>query len=276
VKIDAFTRVKEAIDTMVTQLLQEKEDDRKHKDFCFTEFHTNDLETQENEHNQQATSAKLNQEEEVITDSQGEVTSLTEQISQLKAALEQAGANRQTENSLFQQTLADQAKAKELLVAARDALSSNNPALVQRNPEHGSPGGFDTYKKVPGGAVSALTQIVSMVDTMTSELRREETNSQMSYEKFVQDTNEAVELKTASLNTQRQVLATAEVSKVNLGAQLENEQTAGRQLQTAAADLQTNCGFLLKNFDTRSDAFDNEIEALRQAKAVLSGAQFTS
>jgi DNA repair exonuclease SbcCD ATPase subunit len=276
VKIDAFTRVKEAIDTMVAQLLQEKEDDRKHKDFCITEFHTNDLETQENEHNQQATSAKLNQEEEVITDSQGEVTSLTEQISQLKAALEQAGANRQTENSLFQQTIADQAKAKELLVAARDALSSNSSALVQRNPEHGPPGGFDTYKKVPGGAAAALTQIISMVDRMTAELRREENSAQTSYEKFVQDTNKAVELKTASLNTQKQVLATAEVSKVNLGEQLENEQIGGGQLQTAAGDLQTSCGFVLKNFDTRSEAFDNEIEALRQAKAVLSGAQLTS
>merc|ERR1711934_1246273 len=34
VRLDAFTRVKKAIDDMVTQLLKEKEDEIKHKDFC--------------------------------------------------------------------------------------------------------------------------------------------------------------------------------------------------------------------------------------------------
>merc|ERR1712178_580761 len=34
VRLDAFTRVKKAIDDMVSQLLKEKEDEIKHKDFC--------------------------------------------------------------------------------------------------------------------------------------------------------------------------------------------------------------------------------------------------
>merc|ERR1719220_1370467 len=34
VKLDAFTRVKKAIDDMIAQLLKEKEDEIKHKDFC--------------------------------------------------------------------------------------------------------------------------------------------------------------------------------------------------------------------------------------------------
>merc|ERR1719230_2438861 len=34
VRLDAFTKVKKAIDDMVTQLLKEKEDEIKHKDFC--------------------------------------------------------------------------------------------------------------------------------------------------------------------------------------------------------------------------------------------------
>jgi len=36
----AFTRVKKAIDDMVSQLLKEKEDEIKHKDFCVDEFNT--------------------------------------------------------------------------------------------------------------------------------------------------------------------------------------------------------------------------------------------
>merc|ERR1719443_1883607 len=41
VRLDAFTRVKKAIDDMVSQLLKEKEDEIKHKDFCVEEFNTN-------------------------------------------------------------------------------------------------------------------------------------------------------------------------------------------------------------------------------------------
>jgi chromosome segregation ATPase len=46
VRLDAFTRVKKAIDDMVAQLLTEKEDEIKHKDFCVDEFNTNELKTE--------------------------------------------------------------------------------------------------------------------------------------------------------------------------------------------------------------------------------------
>merc|ERR1712060_1008613 len=46
VRLDAFTRVKKAIDDMVAQLLKEKEDEIKHKDFCVDEFNTNELQTE--------------------------------------------------------------------------------------------------------------------------------------------------------------------------------------------------------------------------------------
>merc|ERR1712087_194517 len=41
VRLDAFTRVKKAIDDMIAQLLVEKADEIKHKDFCVDEFNTN-------------------------------------------------------------------------------------------------------------------------------------------------------------------------------------------------------------------------------------------
>merc|ERR1719498_89137 len=46
VRLDAFTRVKKAIDDMAAQLLKEKEDEIKHKDFCVEEFNTNELQTE--------------------------------------------------------------------------------------------------------------------------------------------------------------------------------------------------------------------------------------
>merc|ERR1719159_2343053 len=59
VRLDAFTRVKKAIDDMVAQLLKEKEDEIKHKDFCVEEFNTNELQTEKKERSKSDLIAKI-------------------------------------------------------------------------------------------------------------------------------------------------------------------------------------------------------------------------
>merc|ERR1712195_344069 len=59
VRLDAFVRVKKAIDDMVAQLLKEKEDEIKHKDFCVDEFNTNELQTEKKERAKQDLTAKI-------------------------------------------------------------------------------------------------------------------------------------------------------------------------------------------------------------------------
>merc|ERR1719446_1618019 len=49
VKLDAFVRVKKAIDDMIAQLTAEKQDEIKHKDFCVEEFNTNQVQTERKE-----------------------------------------------------------------------------------------------------------------------------------------------------------------------------------------------------------------------------------
>merc|ERR1712232_1261813 len=46
VRLDAFERVKKAIDDMVAQLTKDKADEIKHKDFCVDELNTNQLTTE--------------------------------------------------------------------------------------------------------------------------------------------------------------------------------------------------------------------------------------
>merc|ERR1712029_1196985 len=59
VRLDAFTRVKKAIDDMVAQLLKEKEDEIKRKDFCVDEFNTNQLQTEKKERENKDLIAKI-------------------------------------------------------------------------------------------------------------------------------------------------------------------------------------------------------------------------
>merc|ERR1711981_628295 len=78
VRLDAFTRVKKAIDDMVAQLLKEKEDEIKHKDFCVEEFNSNELQTEKKEREKSDLTAK-------IEDLEATIKALTEAIDTLKA-----------------------------------------------------------------------------------------------------------------------------------------------------------------------------------------------
>jgi len=45
-------------------------------------------------------------------------------------------------------------------------------------------------------------------------------------------------------------------------------------LQQYIAQLHGSCDFIVQNFDLRKAARENEVESLKNAKAVLSGADF--
>merc|ERR1719451_281894 len=66
VKLDAFTRVKKAIDDMVAQLLKEKEDEIKHKDFCTDEFNSNELQTEKKTRSKEDLTAHIADLEQTI------------------------------------------------------------------------------------------------------------------------------------------------------------------------------------------------------------------
>merc|ERR1719263_297760 len=66
VRLDAFTRVKKAIDDMIAQLLKEKADEIKHKDFCVEEFNQNQLQTEKKEREKQDLIAKIDDLEMTI------------------------------------------------------------------------------------------------------------------------------------------------------------------------------------------------------------------
>merc|ERR1712151_27793 len=78
VRLDAFTRVKKAIDDMIAHLLAEKADEIKHKDFCVDELNTNQLQTEKTERTKEDLIAK-------IEDLEMTIDQLTKAIDTLKA-----------------------------------------------------------------------------------------------------------------------------------------------------------------------------------------------
>merc|ERR1712232_1136567 len=108
VRLDAFTRVKKAIDDMIAQLLKEKEDEIKHKDFCVDEFNTNQLQTEKKEREKQDLIAKIEDLELTIKTLTEEIDTLKAEIAEMQVQLKRAGEDREKQNKEFQMTVADQ------------------------------------------------------------------------------------------------------------------------------------------------------------------------
>merc|ERR1719421_1417676 len=96
-----------------------------------------------------------------------------------------------------------------------------------------------------------------------------EADAQIAYEAFVKDTNKSIEEKNRDITNKTAEKATAEGDKTTAEeahVAALNEQQMNKNEE---ADLHKSCDFVLKNFDIRQAARDQEVEALRQAKAIL-------
>merc|ERR1740117_491299 len=276
VQLDAFVRVKKAIDDMVTQLLAEKNDEIKHKDFCVEEFNTNQVQTERKEREKEDLLALIEDLQLTIKTLTGEIDVLKSEIADLGLNMKRGGEDREKENHEFQQVIADQRASQKLLTAALDILKGvyEKAALVQDG--QAPPPGFKEYKKNEnaGGVIGMITTIINDAKTMEAEVIRAEEDAQKAYEDFVTDSNASIQEKTKSQvnKVEERAKATKDLNQATQdkeAALLELE-----QLSNYNAELHGSCEFIMKNFEIRQTARDEEIEALKQAKGILSGAKF--
>merc|ERR1719362_740251 len=109
---------------------------------------------------------------------------------------------------------------------------------------------------------------------MEAEAIRSEEDAQKAYEDFVKETNASIETKSKEIVNKSAEKAKAEDELVETKKAKEAVMLELEQLSNYNAELHQSCDFVMKNFDVRQTARDEEIEALKQAKAILSGAKF--
>jgi len=282
VRLDAFTRVKKAIDDMVAQLLKEKEDEIKHKDFCTDEFNTNQLQTEKKEREKKDLIAKIEDLEMTIKALADAIDKLKAEIAEMQVQMKRAGEDREKENKEFQTTVADQRATQKLLKAALTVLQDfygKKAAFMQKKQEPAGPPpppGFEEYKKnaASGGVMKMIEEIINDAKAMEAEAIRSEEDAQKAYEDFVKETNASIEAKSKEIVNKSEEKAKAESDLVETKEAKEAVMLELEQLSNYNAELHQSCDFILKNFDIRQTARDEEIEALKQAKAILSGAKF--
>jgi len=281
VRLDAFTKVKKAIDDMVNQLVKEKADEIKHRDFCIEEFNTNQMQMEKKQRQDtelQETKADL---EISLKQLKSELSTLKSEISEMQVQLKRAGQDREVQNKEFQATVAEQRQTKKLLQAALSILEGfyGKQSFMQKGQgqaEPAPPPGFDEYKKsaASGGVMGMIQQIVDDTKTVESEVIRAEEDAQTAYEDFVKETNASIKAKSKEIVNKSDEKAKAEADLVETKEGIEGVKKEMEQLDEYRIELHSSCDFVMKNFDLRQTSRDEELEALKQAKAILSGAKF--
>merc|ERR1719395_119236 len=266
--------------------MKQKEDEIKHRDWCIDEMNTNERTTEMKTRDRDDLAAK-------IEDLTATIDALTQAIEQLKAEiaemqvqLKRAGEDREKENKEFQTTVADQRATQKLLQQALNVLKgfydkkSKGVALAQAGQPAGPPPppGFKAYKKSgsAGGVMGMIQQIINDAKAMEAETIRAEEDAQKAYEDFVKETNASIEAASKAIVNKSEEKAKAEADLVEAEDSLAAVELELEQLGNYKLQLHQSCDFVLKNFEIRQTARDEEIEALKQAKAILSGAKFES
>jgi hypothetical protein len=283
VELDAFTKVKKAIDDMITMLKKQQEDEVKHKDWCTEELHQTNMTAMETEDLKLDLEAKIEELSQTIKRLEDEIEAAKTQIAELEGALQRANEDRQKANLDFQKTIADQRAVQEVLAKALDRLATfyDKEGFLQKgkkgiNEPLPTPPPVMEYKPNKGasGVMQMIEKLIYEAKDLEADSLKGEQEAQAAYEALVADTNSSVKDLQALVVSNMQAVAEA---KKDLASTEEDLIAAVKELERLAkynADLHLSCDFVLKNFLLRQDARAKEIEALQQAKQILSGADF--
>merc|ERR1719331_1496089 len=223
-----------------------------------------------------------------------EIEAAKAQIQQMQIDMQRAGEQRIKENKEFQATVADQVATQEILAKALDKLANfydklflvqvgrHTHSAVQANDDanqhhkkQAPPVPQIEYKKsaAGGGVMSMIEKLIYDAKELEAESKKAEAEAQAAYEVFVADTNSSLKELQDAVTTKTEEKAKAEKEKVETEEALQMTMTDLEDLAKYKAGLHEECDYLLKNFGIRQEARQAEIEALQQAKQILSGAQ---
>merc|ERR550514_1467610 len=136
-------------------------------------------------------------------------------------------------------------------------------------------GGYKKKGEESGGVIAMMDMMKADVEKETQELEFAEKDAQEEYEEMTMDASAKRTADTKTLNEKQGVKAALEEE---LNKYKDDELATGKEKMATKeylGQLHDDCDWLLENYDMRKDARANEVDALKKAKAVLQGADYS-
>eukprot|EP00933_Yihiella_yeosuensis_P070801 TRINITY_DN78963_c0_g1_i1.p1 TRINITY_DN78963_c0_g1~~TRINITY_DN78963_c0_g1_i1.p1 ORF type:complete len:667 (+),score=245.42 TRINITY_DN78963_c0_g1_i1:114-2114(+) len=279
-KLDSFTRVKKAIEEMVAGLKKEMAEEVEKRDFCIESFRENEMATQEKTADKKKVVTKIATLKGKIEQSKKDIAAVEVEVTELKKQMALASQNREAENTEFQQVVKEQRQTAVLLQKAITILEGfyNKGALMQvrSHKQEPEPATFKDYKtnKKSFGVLGMIKQVMTDTKAMEAEATRAEASAQSAYEVFSKDSTKSVKDKVKDISDSKKAKAAFEKELVVAENSDEGFQADLEELKTNSDELHASCDFMVKNFDLRQTAFEEEMDSLKQAKSILNGAKY--
>jgi len=304
-----FSKVVKMIDDMVALLQTEQVDDNHKQEYCAMQLDLAEDKAKDLSKRVEDLTISIEEKEELIKTFAGEIKALAGSIKKLDKAVADATYQRKAEHDEYVELVSSDSAAKELLNFAKNRLNKfYNPKLYKAPPkkelteeeriEQNVNSGLsfvqihEQRKEAPppppetAGAYSKkseeTTGVIAMVDLLIRDLDKEmdeakveEKNAQGAYEEMMNDSAKKRAADTGAISAKESGKAEAETGKVSdedsKMAEFK-ELTATKQYE---GQLHSECDWLMQNFDLRKSMRAEEMDNLKQAKAVLSGADFS-
>mmetsp|Transcript_105534 Transcript_105534/g.198720 ORF Transcript_105534/g.198720 Transcript_105534/m.198720 type:complete len:685 (-) Transcript_105534:78-2132(-) len=273
-----FDKIITMIDDLAVTLKKEQGDDDSKKAFCEKELETATEEKEEHKTTISNLGKVIDDKKHTIEDIKSEVEALSEGIKSLDADVEKETKMRKEEHAAYVTQLADNNAAKEILGLAKNrlnkfynpnlVLTQKAPALVQLHATHSD--------SAPGSGVIAM--IDTLVKDLTEEIlemKMEEEEMQKDYGIFMKDSAEKRAMDSKAITNKESAKAQAETELLEAAQGLKNAKTELMETEKYISSLHGQCDFLMKYYEVRKEARNDELDGLDKAKAVLSGADYS-
>jgi len=179
--------------------------------------------------------------------------------------------------------LAASGRSDMIATAAPEMIAGTSIAAFAQVQQHTAaappppPATWDAYQKKDGksnGVIALMDMLLKELQDGITEAEHEEKTAQSDYERLMSESQE-------SRATMVESITSKEVAKADLDTKIEatkekksSEEAQLESLKQTIAQLHADCDFLVENYDLRKAARENEVEGLKNAKSVLSGANF--
>jgi len=286
-QLDAFTKVKALIDKMVAELTKQQKEEIAHRDYCIAELNENEKSTAAAYDKKASLEAKIADLEKTIEKLTQDIDASKKAVADMMDQMKRASETREAENAEFQTTVSDHRIMSIILTKALDRMKQVYAMLQQRGPgaphiatsgTHTDPGNgpakFKKYDKNAGGGkvVAMLEEVLADTKKTEDQAMASEMDSQTTYENFMKDSNKMITSESKAIADMSGSKASAKESLSMAKTDFKQTMTELEGLDATSKDLHASCDYLLKNFDARQKARAAEVDALNEAKNILSGA----
>jgi len=124
------------------------------------------------------------------------------------------------------------------------------------------------------GVIAMMDMMIADLDKEITEIEVEEKENQAEYEQFMSDSAGKRASDAKSIEDKESAKADREATLIKTDEEHGNKQKEAMATHKYLSEVHGDCDCLLSNFDMRKQARAGEVDALKKAKAVLSGADY--